>query len=196
MNKGKIVLFTVSLIPLIWLIAGFFNQQLGANPVETINRTLGDWALRFLIITLAITPLRIYFGLGHLMQYRRMLGLFSFFYLVLHISSYMIVDQGLYWPEIIEDLYKRPYITIGMMVFLLLIPLAVTSTNNMIRRLGGRRWQQLHRLVYPAAMLAVVHFWLMVKADITEPFIYASILFLLLLIRLPVVRKTVTRSLS
>jgi sulfoxide reductase heme-binding subunit YedZ len=189
MNKSKTGLFILCLLPLAFLIGRFLTDNLGVNPVETINRYLGDWALRFLIITLAITPLRIVFKLNRLMQYRRMLGLFSYFYVMLHLSSYLIIDQGLYWPEIIEDIYKRPFITIGMIVVLLLTPLAITSTNKMIKRLGGKRWQRLHRLVYPAAILAVVHFWMMVKADITEPLIYAVILFVLLILRLPAIKK-------
>ncbi len=189
MNKYKTGLFILCLLPLVVLISQFLTDNLGVNPVETINRYLGDWALRFLLLTLMITPLRVYFGLSRLMQYRRMLGLFSYFYVMLHLSSYLIIDQGLYWPDIFEDIYKRPFITIGMVVVVLLTPLAITSTNKMIKRLGGIRWQLLHRLVYPSAILAVVHFWMMVKADITEPLIYAVILFVLLILRLSVIKK-------
>ncbi len=193
MNKFKAIVFTLSLAPLAYLIWQYFNHDLGVNPVETINRTLGDWALRFLLLTLSITPLRLYFKWNRLVQVRRMLGLYSYFYLILHLSSYLIIDQGLYWPEIIDDIYQRPFITVGMIVVVMLTPLAITSTNKMIKRLGGRRWQLLHRLVYPASILAVVHFWMMVKADILEPAIYAVIVAALLVLRLPILQAVILK---
>ncbi|MDH5785705.1 MAG: sulfoxide reductase heme-binding subunit YedZ, partial [Chromatiales bacterium] len=146
----KVAVFITCLLPLLWLAYGTWNSTLGANPIETITRTLGDWALRLLLLTLTITPLRRLSGWGWPLRLRRMLGLFAFFYALLHLCSYLVLDQFFYWPEIWADIIKRPYITIGMVAFLLLIPLAITSTHKWMRRLG-RHWQRLHRLVYPIA---------------------------------------------
>ena len=175
-------LFLLALLPLAYLIVGVFfaPDWLGANPAEYITRTTGDWTLRILLITLAVTPLRRLSGWNWLIKLRRMLGLFSFFYASMHMLSYVAFDFVFDWPEIVRDIIKRPFITIGFTAFLLLIPLAATSTDAMVRRLGGKRWLRLHRLVYAIAVLGVVHFWLMVKRDITEPAIYAAILALLL----------------
>jgi sulfoxide reductase heme-binding subunit YedZ len=178
----KVVVFTTALLPLLWLVYGIFSGNLGANPVEAITRSLGDWALRLLLLTLAITPLRKLSGWNWPMQVRRMLGLYTFFYALLHLMSYIVLDQFFYWPEIWADIIKRPYITAGMLSFLLLVPLAITSTSGWIRRLG-RNWQRLHRLVYPAAIIAIVHFYLLVKADTREPMTYALILACLLTLR-------------
>ena len=167
-------------MPLAWLVWRGLSGDLGANPIEVITRFLGDWAMRFLLVTLAVTPLRRMFGWSVLMRLRRMLGLFAFTYAVLHLSSYVVLDQFFYWPEIWADIIKRNFITVGMIAFLMLLALAVTSTNAMIRRLGGKRWQRLHRLVYPAAVAVVVHFYMMVKADIREPLIYGAIAVVLL----------------
>lgn len=178
---AKPVIFLVSLVPLALLVhAAFFDlDALGANPIETINRTLGDWALRFLLITLAITPLRQLSGWHELVRLRRMLGLFAFFYATLHITSYTVLDQQFNWDEIVKDIIKRPFITVGFASFVLLIPLAITSTNAMVRRLGGRRWRNLHRLIYVTGVGAVLHFFWMVKSDIREPLVYAVVLTLL-----------------
>jgi sulfoxide reductase heme-binding subunit YedZ len=157
-----------------------FTGGLGANPIEAINRFLGDWALRFLLLTLALTPLKEITGLTVFVRVRRMIGLFAFFYVFLHIANYVGLDQFFAWGEIWKDILKRQYITIGMVAFVLLVPLAVTSTSGMIKRLGAVRWKRLHQLVYPAAILGVLHFFLMVKADIREPMIYAAILAVLL----------------
>ncbi len=167
-------------MPLAWLVWRGLSGDLGANPIEVITRFLGDWAMRFLLVTLAVTSLRRMFGWSVLMRLRRMLGLFAFTYAVLHLSSYVVLDQFFYWPEIWADIIKRNFITVGMIAFLMLLALAVTSTNAMIRRLGGKRWQRLHRLVYPAAVAVVVHFYMMVKADIREPLIYGAIAVVLL----------------
>lgn len=175
----KAVLFVLCLIPLGLLATRAGLDQLGANPIEAINRTLGDWALRFLLISLAVTPLR-QMGWRGLARMRRMLGLFAFFYAVAHVTSYVVLDNFFDWASILADIVKRRYITIGMLGLLLLVPLAVTSTDAMIRRLGGKRWRRLHRLVYPAAMLGVLHYALMVKADLREPVIYAVVLAVLL----------------
>ncbi|MDP6305509.1 MAG: protein-methionine-sulfoxide reductase heme-binding subunit MsrQ [Alphaproteobacteria bacterium] len=176
----KPFVFTLCLMPLAWLVWRGLSGDLGANPIEVITRFLGDWAMRFLLVTLAVTPLRRMFGWSVLMRLRRMLGLFAFTNAVLHLSSYVVLDQFFYWPEIWADIIKRNFITVGMIAFLMLLALAVTSTNAMIRRLGGKRWQRLHRLVYPAAVAVVVHFYMMVKADIREPLIYGAIAVVLL----------------
>lgn len=183
----KPALFLLCLLPLLsllWRAFGIAGSSLGANPVEMIQDTCGEWALRLLVITLGITPLRDWFkALGFnatwLISLRRLLGLFAFFYVLLHFSNWLILDQGLYWPGIGVDIGKRPFITIGFTALLLLIPLAVTSTNQMMRRLG-RRWKTLHRLIYPICLLAVWHFYWQVKADIREPLIYLAITLVLL----------------
>lgn len=180
----KPILFIVCLLPLAGLVWDGVHENLGANPVETIRLFTGDWTLRFLLITLAVTPVRRLTGWNVVIRVRRMLGLFAFFYAALHIISYVWLDQFFMWDLIIEDVYKRPYITVGFTAFMLLIPLALTSTNGMVRRLGGKRWQRLHQLVYIIAILGVVHFWWLVKSDITEPLIYAIVLALLLGYRL------------
>ena len=182
-NHIKPLLFFIFLLPFLWLAYGAFNGSLGANPIETITRSLGDWALRFLLITLTVTPLRKLSGWGWPMRLRRMLGLYAFFYALLHLSSYIVLDQFFYWPEIWADIIKRPYITIGMVSFLILIPLAVTSTNKWMRRLG-RNWLRLHKLIYPIAIGAVAHNLMLVKVLSAEPLLYAGILLLLLLTRL------------
>ncbi len=176
---GKPLVFCVSLLPLVWLCWLAWQGRLGANPVETLSHRTGDWSLRFLLLTLAVTPLRRLSGWNWLLKFRRMLGLFAFFYVCLHLGVYLIFDQFFDPSAILEDIAKRPYITVGFAGFLLLIPLAVTSTNGMIKRLG-RNWQRLHRLVYLIGMLGVVHYWWLVKADISEPLLYAGLLTMLL----------------
>ena len=162
---------------------GVAGLSLGANPVETLIHSLGTWSLNFLLITLAVTPLRRLTGQPWLLRFRRMLGLFAFFYLTLHFLAYAGVDQRFALAYILEDIAERPYITLGFTAFLMLIPLAVTSTRGMIRRLGPR-WKKLHRLVYPAAILGVWHYYWLVKADLLQPLTYAAILALLLVLRL------------
>ncbi|HEY5780539.1 MAG TPA: protein-methionine-sulfoxide reductase heme-binding subunit MsrQ [Lysobacter sp.] len=152
---------------------------LGADPVAEIEHRLGLWALRFLMITLAITPLRQLTGQPAFLRYRRMLGLYTFFYATLHFTAYLVLDLRGYWAQIFEEIAKRPYITVGFTAWLLLLPLAITSTQAAIRRLG-RHWAQLHRLVYAIGVLAVLHFWWLVKSDIREPALYAGILAALL----------------
>lgn len=180
----KAALFLLCLAPLAGLIQGIVSDSLGANPIEAVTRSLGDWALRFLLITLAVTPLRRLSGLNWLLRLRRMLGLYAFFYALLHVLSYAWLDQFFDWGDILKDIVKRPFITFGFAAFVLLIPLAATSNNAMIKRLGGRRWQWLHRTVYAIAVFGVLHFWWMVKLDITQPAIYAAVLSLLLGMRL------------
>jgi sulfoxide reductase heme-binding subunit YedZ len=176
----KPILFGICLLPLVVLL---FSDP-GANPIEALTHATGDWALRFLLITLAINPLRRVSGWGDLVRLRRMLGLYAFFYACLHVVIYAGLDRGLQWERIWDDVLKRPYITVGFSVFVMLIPLALTSTNGMMRRLGGRRWRRLHRLVYPAAVGAVLHFLWLVKADLREPLIYFALLLLLFTARL------------
>ena len=187
----KPLLFLLSLGPALWLLAAALSGNLGANPIEAITRSLGDWALRFLLLTLAISPLRRLTGWRWLLGHRRMLGLYSFFYASLHLLSYLVLDQFFYWPEIWADIIKRPYITVGMLSFLLLIPLAVTSTTGWMRRLG-RHWQQLHRLVYLTAIGGVLHYYMLVKADTSDPLLYAFILSVLLSLRLKIPKVSAT----
>ncbi len=179
----KPLVFIAALTPAIWLLVAALSNNLGANPIEAITRSLGEWALRFLLLTLTLTPLRRLTGWYRLLGYRRMLGLYSFFYASLHLLSYIVLDQFFYWPEIWADIIKRPYITVGMVSFLLLIPLAITSTKGWMRRLG-KNWKRLHRLVYAIAIGAVLHYYMLVKADTLEPLTYAAILLLLLLLRI------------
>ena len=176
---GKPLVFAASLLPLIWLVWLGWQDQLGANPVETLSHRTGDSSLRFLLLTLAVTPLRRLTGWNGLQRFRRMLGLFAFFYVCLHFGVYLIFDQFFDWRAIVADIAKRPYITVGFAGWLLLIPLAVTSTNGMIKRLG-RNWRRLHRLVYLIGALGVLHYLWLVKADLTEPLYYGGILSVLL----------------
>jgi methionine sulfoxide reductase heme-binding subunit len=180
----KVVVFVTCLLPLADLCWGLYNDALGANPIEFVIRSLGRWALKFLLITLAITPLRKLTGLGWLMRFRRMLGLYAFFYATMHLTVYLWLDQSLDWVEIAKDIIKRPFITVGMFTFALLLPLAITSTNGMMQRMGFDRWQKLHRVIYLIGFCAVLHFWWLVKLDITWPFIYSAILAALLGVRL------------
>ena len=180
----KVIVFLLCLIPLARLGWGIWHDTLGANPIEFVIRALGDWALRFVLITLAVTPLRKLTGWTWLMTLRRMLGLYAFFYATLHLSTYIWVDQFFDWIAIAKDIIKRPFITVGMLTYTLLVPLAVTSNNAMIRRMGVKRWQFLHRAIYIIGALGVLHFWWMVKLDITQPAIYAAVLSVLLGLRL------------
>jgi methionine sulfoxide reductase heme-binding subunit len=172
--------FLLCLAPLGWLGWLATTGGLGVNPIEAVNRSLGDWALRLLLISLAVRPAKDIFGWPLVMRFRRMLGLFAFCYVALHLSSWIGLDQFFAWRHIWADIVKRPFITIGMLAFVLLAPLAATSTSGMIKRLGAKRWKRLHRLVYPAAALAVFHYFMMVKADMREPLTYAAVLAVLL----------------
>lgn len=179
----KAVVFVLCLLPALELALGWRANTLGANPIETITRASGEWALRLLLITLAVTPLRRFTGLHWLLRLRRMLGLFAFAYAFGHLTIYLWLDQFFDWGAIARDILERPFITVGFAAFVLLIPLAATSNSFAIRRLGGRQWQSLHRSVYAIAIIAVVHFWWLVKADVLEPAIYALILAALLGVR-------------
>ena len=180
MLAAKGLVFLAVLIPFAKLAWLGWNDGLGANPIEKITRTTGYWTLTFLMITLTATPLRTLSGWNWPVRWRRMLGLFAFFYACLHFLTYLVLDQFFDWPAIVKDIAKRPYITVGFPAFVMLIPLAVTSTSNMVRRLGGKRWKMLHRLVYVIAIAGVVHFWWLVKKDITEPVQFAAVLAVLL----------------
>jgi len=183
---GKTIVWLLCLMPLIWLSISVALQgsgttgPLGANPIEYLNRFLGDWAIRLLIIALAVTPFRLITGKSWVARYRRVLGLFAFFYVTLHLSSYIVLDQFFDWQEIWRDIVKRNYITVGMLGFVCLLPLAMTSTKGMIRRLGGQRWQNLHKLVYVAGIATGFHFIMMRKGFQLEPLIYAAIICMLL----------------
>ena len=180
---AKAALFAVCLIPFAILLSDTFGGRLGPEPAKEITHRTGDWALRLLLVTLSVTPLRRLFGWNVLLRFRRMLGLYAFFYVCLHFLTYVWLDQFFHWRDIIEDIAKRPYITVGFLGFILLLPLALTSTNGMVRRIGAKNWLRLHRLVYIIAIAGVVHFLWLVKSDIREPMIYISILSVLLGVR-------------
>jgi len=179
----KVVVFLFSLAPFGALVWRILHNQLGANPVEFLQRATGDWTLRFLVFTLAITPFRKLFKLPELIRFRRMLGLFAFFYVSLHFLTYLGPDQSFSLSAMWKDVAKRPFITVGFTGLLLLIPLAITSTAGWIRRLGGRRWQLLHRAIYFAAVCGVIHFYWLVKSDIRKPVFYGVLVAILLLWR-------------
>jgi sulfoxide reductase heme-binding subunit YedZ len=180
----KVLVFLLCLVPVGILGWRAVHGDLTANPIEFITHATGDWTLRFLLITLAITPLRMLLGLPELVRFRRMLGLFAFFYACLHFSTWLVLDKFFDMSESWKDVLKRRFITVGFAAFLLLIPLALTSTAGWIRRLGGKRWQALHRLIYPSAALGVIHYYWLVKSAVIRPLTYAAILAVLLLYRL------------
>jgi len=179
-NFNKLLIWVNALVPLGLLGYDGVRGQLGANPIEFFLRTTGVLTLTFLLITLSITPLRKLFGMNQLIKYRRLLGLFAFFYGVIHLSTYFIFDRDASVSSTVEDVVKRRFILFGMSALLLMVPLAVTSTNGMIKRLGGKRWQRLHRLVYISGILGVIHFWMIVKSDIFYPAIFGLVLVSLL----------------
>ena len=178
----KPAVFLICLLPFLWLVWEVIQEQLSANPIEDITHRTGDWALRFLLITLAVTPLKRLSGQVWLLRLRRMLGLYAFFYALLHFLTYLWLDQQFLFSEILVDIGKRPYITVGFTAFILLIPLAVTSNRYAMRRLG-KRWQKLHKSVYVIAAFGVLHYLWLVKADSRDPVIYALVLIGLLGIR-------------
>lgn len=188
----KPAVFIFALVPLVLLVWGLWQDTLGANPIEVVTRSLGEWALRFLLLTLLMSPLR-RLGWPQALRLRRMLGLFAFFYATLHLSSYVVLDQFFDWEEIWLDILERPFITVGMLAFLMLLALAVTSPKAMMRKLG-RYWQKLHWLIYPLTVLAILHFWWLAdsKVQTDRPLIYTLLLGLLLAERLwrSIQRKT------
>jgi methionine sulfoxide reductase heme-binding subunit len=181
---AKVTVFALCLVPALLLVWKGFTGGLGANPIEYITHATGDWILRFLCITLSVTPLRKILGLPELIRFRRMLGLFAFFYACLHFLIWFVLDKFFDWGEIAKDVVKRPFITAGFTAFVLLIPLAVTSTKGWIRRMGGKRWQMLHRLIYVSGVAGVVHYYWLVKSDIRLPVMYGVIIAVLLAYRL------------
>jgi methionine sulfoxide reductase heme-binding subunit len=180
----RVFVFLLCLVPLGILVFRALTANLGANPVEFIQHATGDWTLRFLVITLCITPFRKLLKLPDLIRFRRMLGLFAFFYACLHFLTYLGPDQSFDLAAMWKDVAKRPFITMGFAAFVLLIPLALTSTAGWIRRLGGRRWQMLHRLIYISAICGVIHYYWLVKSAVLRPLTYAAIVAILLLWRL------------
>jgi sulfoxide reductase heme-binding subunit YedZ len=182
-NVVKPAVFVAALAPFLYLLWRTAMGELSANPIEDITLTTGRWTLRFLMITLAVTPLRRLTRWQPAIRFRRMLGLFAFFYGTLHLLTYVVLDQFFAWHYILQDIAKRPYITVGFAAFVLMVPLALTSTSGMIRRLGGRRWALVHRLIYLTAAGGVIHYWWKVKADTRDPFAYALILVTLLAVR-------------
>ena len=180
----KVVVFAACLVPLAILVWRGVQGDLTADPIAFITHRTGDWTLRFLVITLAITPLRKLLHLPQLIRFRRMMGLFAFFYVCLHFTTWIWLDKNFIWPELWKDVLKRPFITVGFTGLVLLIPLAITSTAGWIRRLGGKRWQALHRLVYVVAVLGIIHYYWLVKSDVRKPLFYGALLAILLAWRL------------
>lgn len=189
----KILVFALCLLPLALLVWDGLHANLGTNPIEETTHRTGDWTLRLLLVTLTVTPARRMLGWNFLLRLRRLLGLFAFFYACLHFLTYAWLDQFFWWDEIAKDIIKRPFITVGFSAFLLLIPLAVTSTNAMMKRLG-RRWQQLHRLVYVSATLGVLHYLWLVKADLQRPLVYGALLTALLAYRVYADRRRIIKA--
>jgi sulfoxide reductase heme-binding subunit YedZ len=186
MNKirwAKVFVFVLCLVPALLLLRDWYKDALGPNPVENITHTTGDWIIYFLLITLCITPVRKLFNLPSLIRFRRMLGLYAFFYGCLHLATYLWLDQSFDWAAIWKDIYERPFITAGFTAWLLMVPLAFTSTAWSIRKLGGKRWQLLHRLIYFSALGGVIHFYWLVKSDVSRPLLYGAILLMLMLFR-------------
>ena len=180
--SAKPLLFVLACLPAAWLVWAAFADQLGANPAEALIRSLGDWTLRFLVLVLLMTPLRVIAGLPALARLRRMVGLFVFFYATLHLTAYAWLDMEFVWPDIVNDVVKRPFILVGMLSWLILLVLASTSMNRVIRWMGGKRWQRLHRVVYAVAGLAILHFYWMRsgKNNFAEVIVYGAILAALL----------------
>ena len=176
----KILLFVICLLPFAGLVYGVITASIAGDPVETMTEVTGQWGLRFLLLTLSITPLRKLLKITDLIKFRRMLGLFSFFYAFCHLNVYIVFDQFFDWTAIWHDTIEKKFVFAGMLALVLMIPLAITSTNGWIKRLGGKRWQRLHKLVYVIAIAAIVHFVWLVKADLTQPLIYGVILAFLL----------------
>lgn len=180
----KLVLFINGLVPLALLVWDWWRERLGANPLDFLTRATGTLTLVFLLLTLSVTPLRKLTGVHWLIRFRRMLGLYAFFYGSLHLLTYLWFDKLFALPEIVEDVWRRPFIALGMFAFFLMVPLAVTSTNRMVKRMGGKRWARLHRLTYLSAAGGALHYYMLVKSDTTKPLIFGAVLALLLGYRL------------
>lgn len=179
-RRSKPAVFVLCSLPLVLLAVSIFTGNISADPIEDITRTTGEWGLRLLLITLAITPLRSITKINQLILLRRMLGVFSFCYILLHFLTWLVIDHFFNFQRIFEDIIERYYILFGFLAFVMLIPLAATSTNRMVRWLGGKRWIKLHKLVYPIGIFGIIHYYLLVKADITQPVIHGTILAMLL----------------
>ena len=189
-STAKLILFIIGLAPLTWLVTAltcdsiYGTMFMSVDPVQKLNRELGDWALIFLMVTLSVGPLSKILKRKNLISLRRMLGLLTYFYAVLHLTSYIIIDLQLDWHEFVKDVTKRNFIILGMTSVVLLTPLALTSNNISLKILGSKSWKKLHYLVYPAAIIAIIHFFMMIRADYHRPIIYASLLFALLIYRI------------
>ena len=189
-STAKLILFIIGLAPLTWLVTAltcdsiYGTMFMSVDPVQKLNRELGDWALIFLMVTLSVGPLSKILKRKNLIALRRMLGLLTYFYAVLHLTSYIIIDLQLDWHEFVKDVTKRNFIILGMTSVVLLTPLALTSNNISLKILGSKSWKKLHYLVYPAAIIAIIHFFMMIRADYHRPIIYASLLFALLIYRI------------
>ena len=189
-STAKLILFIIGLAPLTWLVTALTCDSIygtilmSVDPVQKLNRELGDWALIFLMVTLSLGPLSKILKRKNLISLRRMLGLLTYFYAVLHLTSYIIIDLQLDWHEFVKDVTKRNFIILGMTSVVLLTPLALTSNNISLKILGSKSWKKLHYLVYPAAIIAIIHFFMMIRADYHRPIIYASLLFALLIYRI------------
>jgi methionine sulfoxide reductase heme-binding subunit len=188
---AKVFVFALCLIPLLLLGWRGYRQDLGANPIEFITHATGTWTLRFLVFTLAVTPFRKLLRLPELIKFRRMLGLFAFFYGCLHLTTYLWLDKFFDWREILKDVEKRRFIMAGFTGYVAMVPLAITSTTGWIRRLGGKRWQRLHRLVYLSPIAGVVHYYWLVKSDIRQPALYGFLVGILLLYRVAVWKRLI-----
>lgn len=194
-STAKLILFIIGLAPLTWLVTALTCDSIygtilmSVDPVQKLNRELGDWALIFLIVTLSVGPLSKILKRKNLIALRRMLGLLTYFYAVLHLTSYIIIDLQLDWHEFVKDVTKRNFIILGMTSVVLLTPLALTSNNISLKILGSKSWKKLHYLVYPAAIIAIIHFFMMIRADYHRPIIYASLLFALLIYRIWTIEK-------
>jgi methionine sulfoxide reductase heme-binding subunit len=188
---AKVFVFALCLIPLLLLGWRGYRQDLGANPIEFITHATGTWTLRFLLFTLAVTPFRKLLRLPELIKFRRMLGLFAFFYGCLHLTTYLWLDKFFDWREILKDVEKRRFIMAGFTGYVAMVPLAITSTTGWIRRLGGKRWQRLHRLVYLSPIAGVVHYYWLVKSDIRQPALYGFLVGILLLYRVAVWKRLI-----
>jgi len=186
---AKVVLFVLCLLPAVLLAWRGFHDELGANPLERITHATGDWTIRFLLVTLSVTPFRKLFNQPKLARFRRMLGLFAFFYGCLHLMTWVWFDKFFDWHEMLKDVVKRRFITVGMTALVLMIPLAITSTSGWVRRLGFVRWQKLHRLIYFSALLGVIHYYWLVKSDVRLPLMYGAILAVLMAYRVMIWRK-------
>ena len=189
-STAKLILFIIGLAPLTWLVTALTCDSIygtilmSVDPVQKLNRELGDWALIFLMVTLSVSPLSKILKRKNLIALRRMLGLLTYFYAILHLTSYIIIDLQLDWHEFVKDVTKRNFIILGMTSVVLLTPLALTSNNISLKILGSKSWKKLHYLVYPAAIIAIIHFFMMIRADYHRPIIYASLLFALLIYRI------------